>query len=119
LEQINGQLVMDDVETMDKVIADSLAARTFSRILLGVFAALALVMSCVGIYGVVSYAAAQRTHEIGIRMALGAEWRDVLRMVLSEGAKMAFLGSSSAFWPRWESHVSWPAYSSESAHAIR
>jgi len=92
LEQINSQLVMYDVETMDKIILDSLAARRFSMILLGVFAALALVMSCVGIYGVISYVAAQRTHEIGIRMALGAEWRDVLKMVLSEGARMVFLG---------------------------
>jgi predicted permease len=92
LNQINGQLVMSDVETMDRVVADSLAARRFSMIFLAVFAALALVMSCVGIYGVISYLAAQRTHEIGIRMALGAEWRDVLKMVLSEGAKMAFLG---------------------------
>jgi predicted permease len=92
LEQINSQLVMYDVETMDNIMLDSLAARRFSMILLGVFAALALVMSCVGIYAVISYVAAQRTHEIGIRMALGAEWRDVLKMVLREGARMVFPG---------------------------
>jgi ABC-type antimicrobial peptide transport system permease subunit len=61
-------------------------------ILLGVFAAFALLMACVGIYGVISHLAGQRTHEIGIRMALGAERRDVLRMVLGEGARMTLLG---------------------------
>jgi ABC-type antimicrobial peptide transport system permease subunit len=83
---------MYNTETMDGVISESLAARRFSMILLGIFAALALVMSCVGIYGVISYLVGQRVHEIGIRMALGAEQRDVLRMVLGEGAKMALVG---------------------------
>jgi len=84
--------VMYRTQTMDGIIADSLAERRFSMILLGIFAALALIMSSVGIYGVVSHLASQRTHEIGIRMALGAERRNVLRMVLAEGAKMALLG---------------------------
>ena len=61
-------------------------------ILLGVFAGLALLLSSIGIYGVVSYLVGQRTHEIGLRMALGASRTDVLRMVLSHGAKMAALG---------------------------
>jgi ABC-type antimicrobial peptide transport system permease subunit len=77
---------------MDKIISDSLAARRFSMILLGIFAALALALSCVGIYGVISYLAGQRTHEIGIRMALGAQRNDVLRLVLGHGAKMALIG---------------------------
>jgi len=92
LSHLNSQQVMYKVRTMDGIIAGSLAARRFSMILLGIFAALALVMSCVGIYGVISYLVGQRTHEIGIRMALGAEQRDVLRMVLGEGAKMALVG---------------------------
>lgn len=88
----NSQQVVYNLQTMDGVISGSLAARRFSMILLGVFSALALVMSCVGIYGVISYLASRRTHEIGIRMALGAERGDVLRMVLGEGAVMALVG---------------------------
>jgi predicted permease len=92
LGQVNSQMVLYNAETMDGIISGSLAARRFSMILLSIFAALALVMSCVGIYGVISYLVGQRTHEIGIRMALGAEQRDVLRMVLGEGVKMALVG---------------------------
>ena len=92
LSQINGQLVLYRTETMDEIIAGSLAERRFSMILMAAFAALALVLSCIGIYGVISHLAAQRTHEIGIRMALGAERRDVLRIVLGEGLKMALVG---------------------------
>jgi predicted permease len=92
LEQVNSQQAMFDVETMDEIISYSLRARRFSMILLGIFAVLALVMSCAGIYGVISYLVGQRRHEIGIRMALGAKRQDVLRMILGEAAKMAFLG---------------------------
>ncbi len=92
LDQINSQQVMYNIRTMDEILSESLAARRFSMILLGFFAALALLMACVGIYGVISYLAGQRTHEIGIRIALGAERRDVLRMVLGEGVKMALVG---------------------------
>ena len=92
LGQVNTELVMYEPKAMDGIVADSLAARRFSMVLLGTFAALALVMSCVGIYGVIAYLAGQRTHEIGIRLALGAERWDVLRMVLGEGAKLALLG---------------------------
>ena len=78
--------------TMEEVVSGSLAERRFSMILLGAFALLALILSCVGIYGVISYLASQRTHEIGIRIALGAERHHVFRMVLRDGAKMAAVG---------------------------
>ena len=90
--KINGEIVIFDTQTMESLVSDSLAARRFSMILLGIFAGLALILSCVGIYGVISYLAGQRTHEIGIRMAIGAQRKDVLRLILGQGAKMAFIG---------------------------
>lgn len=92
LDKISGEIAVFGTRTMDQVLADSMAAQRFSMILLGIFAALALALSCVGIYGVVSYLAGQRTHEIGIRLALGAQRKDVLRLILGHGAKMALLG---------------------------
>jgi ABC-type antimicrobial peptide transport system permease subunit len=77
---------------MDDVLARSLAARRLSMVLLSAFAALALVLSCIGIYGVISHLVGQRTHEIGVRMALGAQPGDVMRLVLGHGARMALLG---------------------------
>ena len=79
---------------MDDVVATSYAARQLTMMLLGVFAGLALVLACVGIYGVVSYLVGQRTQEIGVRMALGAQRGDILQLVLGEGTKMALLGAA-------------------------
>lgn len=92
LHQMNGEMVVYGFESMPNIISDSLANRRFSMILLGAFAALALVLASVGIYGVTSYLVSQRTQEIGIRVALGAQRRDVLQLVLADGARMALIG---------------------------
>jgi len=90
--QLNSQYVTYDLESMDQIVSDSLAARRFSMILLGLFAAVALVLSSIGIYGVISYLVGQRIQEIGIRMALGAQRADVLRLVVGHGVRMALIG---------------------------
>jgi putative ABC transport system permease protein len=81
-----------NVKTMDEHIATTVAAPRFNTTLLVIFAAVALVLTIVGLYGVMSYSVAQRTNEIGIRMALGAQTRDVLRLIVSQGVKLVLLG---------------------------
>jgi predicted permease len=90
--RMSNQQVIFGTQTMDSLISDSMASRRFSMILLVVFAALALLLASVGIYGVISYVVGQRAHEIGIRLALGAQPRDILRLILGRGGKLAGLG---------------------------
>lgn len=84
--------VVFDVQTMNEVIAQTLAPQQFMMILLDSFAAIALLLASIGLYGVVSYLVGQRTHELGIRIALGAQRGNVLRLVLGDGIKMAAIG---------------------------
>jgi predicted permease len=88
----NNQNVISNAQTMNEVIADSLAQRRFAMIVLGAFAAAALLLASLGIYGVISYLVGQRTHEIGIRVALGASRRQILTLVLGHGLKMTLAG---------------------------
>jgi ABC-type antimicrobial peptide transport system permease subunit len=81
-----------DIKTMDERLARSLEARRFAATLLGVFAGLALLLAAIGLYGVIAYLVAQRSHEIGIRVALGASRADVLKLVLKQAIQLALLG---------------------------
>ena len=90
--QMSNQQVTYGMQTMVDLIAESLASRRFSMILLAVFASLALVLASVGIYGVISYVVGQRTQEIGIRMALGADRFEILRLIRRAGGKLAIVG---------------------------
>ncbi|HEX5423882.1 MAG TPA: ABC transporter permease [Candidatus Acidoferrales bacterium] len=92
IEKANGEEIPSNFESMDAAISDSLTSRRFTMILLDVFAALALLLAAVGIYGVFAYSVEQRTHEIGIRITLGAQRRVILEMVLGQGAKLMLIG---------------------------
>ena len=91
-ESVDASAVVYRVRPMVDVVARSIATQRLAMILLSVFSLLALVLSAIGIYGVISYLAGQRTHEIGVRMALGASSGDIVRMVLGEGMRITLLG---------------------------
>jgi predicted permease len=92
---LDNQIPLNRIESMDELLAQSLAERRFNMLLLGLFAGLAVILAAVGLYGVMSYGVSQRTHEIGIRMAVGACRSDVLKLVMRQGARLAVLGLAS------------------------
>jgi ABC-type antimicrobial peptide transport system permease subunit len=92
IKQVNRGQYIPDVRSMDAMLADTVAGRRFSMLLVGVFAAVAVILAAVGIYGVMAYSVTQRTHEIGIRMALGAQTSDVLKLVVVQGLSFTIAG---------------------------
>jgi putative ABC transport system permease protein len=95
VEMVDPNVPVHSISSMDEIIARSVADRRFALELLGVFAAVALLLAAIGIYGVMSYSFSQRTHEVGIRMALGAQRLDILRMALGEGMRIVVIGLAS------------------------
>lgn len=92
VREVDKDLPAPKVRTMDTVLAASIAERRSNMLLLGAFAVIALILTGVGIYGVISYSVAQRTQEIGVRIALGAQSRDVMTLVMKNGMSLVLMG---------------------------
>jgi ABC-type antimicrobial peptide transport system permease subunit len=89
---VDSQLPVSRLRTMEQVISQSVARQNFNMLLLTIFAAIALLLAAIGIYGLMSYSVEQRSHEIGIRMALGAEENSMVGMIVRDGMKLAAIG---------------------------
>ena len=94
IQSLNPGLPLANIRTFNAVIAESVAPRRLSVVLLGVFAAVAVLLAIVGIYGLLSFLVVQRTHEIGVRMALGAQRADVMRLVIGRALKLIGVGTA-------------------------
>ena len=92
VHSLDPQLALTHVETMDQVVAEGQASRRFNTVLISSFAAAAVLLAVLGIYSVIAFSAAQRTHELAIRLALGSQRASVMRLVLASGAKLGLAG---------------------------
>jgi predicted permease len=92
IHSLDSDVAIAQIHTMDQEVSDSVAGPRFNTFLLGIFSLAALFLAAIGIYGVLAYTVAQQTHEIGVRIALGAQQRDVMRLVLAHGARLALIG---------------------------
>ena len=92
VSEMDGELPLSNVRTTEHILAESILRPRFNMLLISIFAVVAMILASVGVYGVISYSVSQRTHEIGVRIALGAHPRDIFRMVVGSGLKLALTG---------------------------
>ena len=103
IRSFNRRIIVDKLDTVENMLAESVAVPRFYMMLVAGFAVLALAVSAVGVYGIINYSVARRTHEIGIRMALGAERGDVLAMILRQGLRLMVAGVALGLAGAWVS----------------